>query len=388
MKVFLLPFKHPTLAIGLALLFLGCKEDKSIDPDLNVEDQYFADYDSPRNKWGYIDNNGNKVIENRYDDARDFIEGAAAVNYKGKWGYIDTEGNQIVEFKYQLVNDYREGMAFVLDFENKWYLIDRTGIITTPLDYTDYKSYSNGIAPVSKNGVWGLIDIKGDEVVPPSFQSIIVLNDSSFIAKNYDKYGVLNTHFDTLVPMIYDRIFPAFANVMRRKKDGHYHFYNTETGQESLEFDKGFDFLGDMTFVKRDKEWILMDKNFNEIRSFEYTSIYYGGQNKWLYIEDGLWGVLNESGIPIIEAQYDMINRFYSDRAAYMKDELWGYIDLEGQKVLDPILFLAWDYHDDLARVIDRGGFGVINKDGRLIIEPQFLELRDFYDGRARFQSW
>ncbi|MBQ4089901.1 MAG: WG repeat-containing protein [Clostridia bacterium] len=49
-------------------------------------------------KWGYIDRDGNNVIECIYDDAWQFGGGVAPVKLGDKVGLIDTEGNVVVDF--------------------------------------------------------------------------------------------------------------------------------------------------------------------------------------------------------------------------------------------------------------------------------------------------
>jgi hypothetical protein len=48
-------------------------------------------------KTGFINKNGNIVIECIYDDAKDFKGGMAAVKRNGLWGFIDTSGNFIIQ---------------------------------------------------------------------------------------------------------------------------------------------------------------------------------------------------------------------------------------------------------------------------------------------------
>jgi len=43
------------------------------------------------NKWGFVDNTGNIVIDMQYDEARSFSHGLAAVKINGKWGFIDDQ---------------------------------------------------------------------------------------------------------------------------------------------------------------------------------------------------------------------------------------------------------------------------------------------------------
>ena len=48
-------------------------------------------------KWGFINTDGELVIDYIYDDAKSFKNGFAAVAVEGYWGYIDEEGNLVIE---------------------------------------------------------------------------------------------------------------------------------------------------------------------------------------------------------------------------------------------------------------------------------------------------
>lgn len=46
--------------------------------------------------WGYIDSTGKMVIKPQFDNAEGFYEDRAAVKIKDKWGFIDTNGNNFI----------------------------------------------------------------------------------------------------------------------------------------------------------------------------------------------------------------------------------------------------------------------------------------------------
>ena len=46
-------------------------------------------------KYGYIDKTGNILIQFKYDEAAEFVDGKARVMLAGKWFYIDKNGNKI-----------------------------------------------------------------------------------------------------------------------------------------------------------------------------------------------------------------------------------------------------------------------------------------------------
>ena len=79
-------------------------------------------------KKGFIDRLGNEVIPCKYDDAKFFREGLAAVCIErrkprdaqgcrmlieSKWGFYDKLGNEVVPHKYDEVKSFSEGMAAV-----------------------------------------------------------------------------------------------------------------------------------------------------------------------------------------------------------------------------------------------------------------------------------
>jgi hypothetical protein len=68
-------------------------------------------------KYGYVDKEGNVVVDYIYDDATEQNSyGYVCVNKDGKWGSIDKNGKVVQEPTYEL-NDY-----LVIDFIGKWHL--------------------------------------------------------------------------------------------------------------------------------------------------------------------------------------------------------------------------------------------------------------------------
>ena len=64
------------IALLLLSSFIGKGDEESPLFLVKVDDKY-----------GYIDKTGKIVIEPRFDNAKDFSEGLAAVNIEGKWGW-------------------------------------------------------------------------------------------------------------------------------------------------------------------------------------------------------------------------------------------------------------------------------------------------------------
>jgi hypothetical protein len=48
---------------------------------------------APNGRWGFINNNQQWVIQPRFEEAKDFQSGKAAVKLNGKWGFINKRGD-------------------------------------------------------------------------------------------------------------------------------------------------------------------------------------------------------------------------------------------------------------------------------------------------------
>ena len=110
-----------------------------------------------KSKWGYVNEAGKAVIKHKYDNARAFSDGLAAVNKGGYWGLINEAGKEVLKCKYNEVRYFsEEGVAIVRSrinvsngvYANKFGVVDKTGSFIVPLEYDTIRDFSNGLAVV------------------------------------------------------------------------------------------------------------------------------------------------------------------------------------------------------------------------------------------------
>ena len=53
-----------------------------------------------KEKWGFIDENGNLVIDYHYDEVEQFQGGLALCTVEGKKIYFDKDGNEILRYRF------------------------------------------------------------------------------------------------------------------------------------------------------------------------------------------------------------------------------------------------------------------------------------------------
>lgn len=176
--------------------------------------------------YGYCDTTGSVIIAPQFDMAFDFHEGFAAVKFGEKWGYITTYGAYQVSPTYTFASDYKNGYA-VCALSTGYGIIDTAGIRTSPftfdyigepddegrfpakqdgksgyinsrgkwlmqLDYDFCYTYTEGVARVFKDNLWGYINEQGEEIVAPVFADCgEYRNGRAFYSMDGYTYGFL-----------------------------------------------------------------------------------------------------------------------------------------------------------------------------------------------------
>ena len=106
----------------------------------------------------YLFSNGN-LSGTPYEDARPFYaEGYAAVKNNGKWGYIDVNGNVMIEFKFDDALSFSKHLAAVKQ-DGLWGYISLAGHIVIEPSFIEARSFSDGCAPVLTERGWQIISL-------------------------------------------------------------------------------------------------------------------------------------------------------------------------------------------------------------------------------------
>ena len=197
--------KWRLLFIPLLLLFMS----------ISTYAQTLTPQQNKKSKWGYVNEAGKAVIKHKYDNARAFSDGLAAVNKGGYWGLINEAGKEVLKCKYNEVRYFsEEGVAIVRSrinvsngvYANKFGVVDKTGSFIVPLEYDTIRDFSNGLAVVKgeiaddRSGYshkkyirWGIIDKAGALVQPLKYTEISEFSEGLLKAEE-DNYGINRFH--------------------------------------------------------------------------------------------------------------------------------------------------------------------------------------------------
>ncbi len=368
---------------------LGCKNDPSyLSPEMNeFEKAYFEDYDIPEKKWGYINHSGEMVIDNIYDDCRDFMDGLALVNLNGKWGYINTSGNTIIPHQFVEASSFSDGLALVKDFNGDQYFIDKEGNQQFEFSGTIVQEFQFGLSIFQEGTMYGALDTKGEISIQPKFSKLKVLNKDHVVAKSGEKSVLLNHQGVKINKLNFDKIYYEGKLPYVIKDDSKYYVLNQDFLKIEIQFDKIEAFHGDFSLAKDDNKYFLIGKNAETIKELKYNQIEYAGEGHWKYKMNDKWGLLDENGNILTAPIYYLLNRYKDGLLVFGENEdSWGYLNANGEISIAAEYPLVWDYHNGYARVITRSGFGFIDNTGKIHVKAKYFELRDFNDGLARAQ--
>jgi hypothetical protein len=160
------------------------------------------------------------LIYNMIDKARD-------KKYPDLWGFIDIYGNIMIHPQYKSVGRFKSGLALVEKYGKTWeknlyHYIDKMGNKAIALEWDDFESadefQDDGTAIIKRKCGMGVIDTKGNVVIPFEFAELSYAIDGYRPARPLDKelsqfWGIINEQGNWIVE-------PKF-NDMQLTTDGH-----------------------------------------------------------------------------------------------------------------------------------------------------------------------
>lgn len=102
------------------------------------------------NLWYLIDTDGNKISEQGFFDAKapESVEYIAVKNENGKWGFITSEGNLIIDYQYSDAKSFSDGLAAIYHGDT-WGYISKQNKLVIDQEFTDANPFHNGTAQAS-----------------------------------------------------------------------------------------------------------------------------------------------------------------------------------------------------------------------------------------------
>lgn len=126
-----------------------------------------------------------------------------------KMGLVDTFGNIIIppKFSHISISTHMKGLFIVTDGSRMTYVYQ--GIISDKW-FNRIDDFIDGYASVRDGyNKWGLINLRGEEIIPCKYKMLSTPSDAGLIAAEIDnRYGYININDKTIIPFIFEIAHP------------------------------------------------------------------------------------------------------------------------------------------------------------------------------------
>lgn len=319
------------------------------------------------------------IIEPQYDHCGVPVDGIIGTQ-KGegegiKYGFIDSDGKVITDAIYDdtkyyvgassVSSGFSQGLAPVKK-NGRWGYIDLKGNIVINFKYDDADLFNDGLARVTINGKSGYINIKGEAVIEPQFESGSEFHNGIAAAVSNGKYGFINTKGDFLIKPIYDYI-----------DFGRYERYWTKSNMLQITVND----LNGIAKVEDEEVKIIVVPKYDNLFPF------YDGEAKFLILhkdKDGVPGLgrsegfINEAGEEIFtwssnDEEGEMYEYISGGMRLYRNNKkLWGFADKDFKTVIPCRFDMAEPFYSGFALIYKGDRMGLVDKGGKTLIEPMY----------------
>lgn len=129
----------------------------------------------------------------------------------------------------------------------------------------------NGLAPVSKDKWFGLVNVDGDVVIDFQYQSIVMSTVNAYSVSKDNKWGFVTKSNQVIIPIEYDLTSDFIENVCAVKKGDKWGFIDLLNQVViPFEYDGCTDFNKGIAGVMKNDQWGIINKSNELIIDYQY----------------------------------------------------------------------------------------------------------------------
>lgn len=278
-----------------------------------------------------------------------------------KYGLLDSSGKEIIPATYDYVSAVSNGMI----------------IVAQNID-NDSSTGTNQIAGYRGLDKFGVIDVKGNEIVPLKYEYIDDFYDGMAMVKSDNQIGFINTAGKEVIPTQYTT--GIFDGIEVWSENG----YSCKT-----RFSDGF------VCLRKDGKQVVLDTQGNIILERDSTSGFCTGFSEGLakFRGDGTYGYIDKTGATVIPPTYDVAHDFSEGYAIVGKRDatgeyLYGAIDPKGNIIVPLEYPHMTPFQEGCAKVWKQGEsgtcqYGFVDTTGKLVVPMIYRDAYNFRNGLA-----
>ncbi len=314
--------------------------------------------------YGIIDNKGNSILKPEYLEIGVLSEGKIAVQQNNKskdkqlFGYLDENGKKVIDFQYYKAFPFSDNMAKV-DLSRagtKWSYINEKGEVVIKSGYTSGSGFGDGTA-VGENF---LIDKTGKRLSKLPYKTVNAIGnfENNIIGLETER-GFIHIKKDgsALYPSYFDSL-TEFRNGIGFVKTGEKYVLLRRSTESPDTVRLNFSSTAMRNYqLKHQKNRKIKTKYGETIVDLGFEKV-----------DNGYWLMINESGNFVSPTRYESVSVLPTS-TILTTNGVYGYADLDGKWILKPS-FDARQYVQGYVIRLERAGrITYLGLDGKVIWE-------------------
>lgn len=354
-------------------------------------------------KVGYINKDGKKIINFKYDKGTEFKNGMAGVKDGDTYKIIDTSGKTLVKkndgiliplndnlIKYQKLKEDNVSSDYNYDLEYGEENLNLEGILNKKGDFViepgRYDKIINDIGEgnilVKKDGKYGLLNKEGNEIIPCDYQKIGNINEGFIPVVKDNKFGAFNVDGELIVPI--DYLYLGTMNegvVPARLDESGIGFLDINGNWVILPYFDGVTIMNSgFAFARKGDNDFIIDKNGAEIKTdikFKNIVSLNGFSDNGLALvnlledEKSSDAIINNKGEEVKAIDSDIYSNVWIDRNGLIttvdKNSKMGLINGEGKVILKNEYNNIIVINEDIILVDKEGIYYYMNSEGKIL---------------------
>lgn len=342
----------------VALVNYDGKGSKKTSKDsISISNSYITIYSN--DKWGVINSKGETVIEPKYDEM-------VVIPNSSKGLFIVQEGVNFDDGTYtsKAIDEKQNNLFTSYDTVEALQNIDENGSVY----------YDENALKVSKNGLYGLINFSGKELLAPEYTLITPLEGvkNSFVTEKNNLKGLVDDSGNVIIDNQYADIKPltnSYEDGYIVKNDSSKYGIINYNKKQILEckYDKIENVTGNNLYVvKQGKVLEIIDKDSNVIANSGFDEVVSINGDNIIIKEKSKYGIISSDGSEVLDSTYDDLKYAFDNNYIAKQDDKYGIISATGEKKID-------FKYDSILYMSDEGFIEANNSDGTSdLINQQF----------------
>lgn len=301
---------------------------------------------------------------------------------------------------YYVENDYKdEAVRYLKDFVKEypdnqnakdWFTRLKGSYTELYCSFDKMGEIVNGSMAVMKEGLYGIVDEMGQEIVECEYKETHPFSENGFALAQKEDGAYIYVDRDGQTRKVPDSEYQDLGMISEERaaacKGGKYGYLDEEMeAAGKFSWDELTGIKNSTGAARKDKKWVLVDKEGKAKGDKKYDDVImdddgFCSNQKCIFVKEKKgYHLINTKGKRIGKLSFDDAKAFSEDGyAAVCHEGKWGFVNEDGELVIGYTYEDAQSFGNGLAAVYEKGKWGYIDMEGNLTISPRFLAATHF----------